>query len=295
MSTIGALMPVARLQAINSTGVMNGAKLFTYIVGSSTKKNTYSDSGLTTPNTNPVVADSLGFFGPIYAAQQSVFKLVLSPSTDTDPPTNPVWTQDNVELPSILDAGTAGVLQSDGAGNVIFTSSPTLTTPIVSAAINLTGGQIDFPATQNPSVGANVLDDYEEGTWTPVIGGAGGTSGQTYTTQVGFYVKIGQMVFAGFSVTASVIGTVTGHVQIQGLPFTAQTTTADMWDSHLSFTAANSDNTTVHVRVASATTVANVLANISTTGGAGNTANWSSSDTENGVNLAGTIVYRASA
>jgi hypothetical protein len=83
-----------------------------------------------------------------------------------------------------------------------------------------TSGQIPFPATQNPSAGANTLDDYKEGTWTPVIGGSGGTSGQTYGNQTGFYVKIGQFVMVAFDVTLTAKGTITTSVQIQGLPFT---------------------------------------------------------------------------
>ncbi|MDP2319558.1 MAG: hypothetical protein Q8O42_09510 [Acidobacteriota bacterium] len=84
----------------------------------------------------------------------------------------------------------------------------------------LVDGQLAFPATQNASANANTLDDYEEGNWTPVIGGSGGTSGQTYSVQVGKYVKIGQLVIASFEVTLSAKGTITSNVQIQGLPFT---------------------------------------------------------------------------
>lgn len=85
-------------------------------------------------------------------------------------------------------------------------------------------GQIAFPAAQSASGNANVLDDYEEGNWTPVIGGSGGTSGQTYTTQTGRYVKVGQIVHCAFEVTLSAKGTITTDVQIQGLPFTSTAT-----------------------------------------------------------------------
>lgn len=61
--------------------------------------------------------------------------------------------------------------------------------------------------------------------WTPVIGGSGGTSGQTYTSQVGFYVRIpltvGSLVFISFRAALSNKGTITTNVEIQGLPFTA--------------------------------------------------------------------------
>lgn len=57
-------------------------------------------------------------------------------------------------------------------------------------------GQIAFPANQNASADANTLDDYEEGTWTPVWLGVGGTNPTvTYTGQWGSYTKIGNRVF----------------------------------------------------------------------------------------------------
>lgn len=87
------------------------------------------------------------------------------------------------------------------------------------------GGQIVFPAVQNPSAGVNTLDDYEEGTWTPVLGGSGGTTGQTYSFQVAAYTKIGKRVQVEGYLVLTAKGTITGNLQIQGLPFTQQNTT----------------------------------------------------------------------
>jgi hypothetical protein len=59
---------------------------------------------------------------------------------------------------------------------------------------------------------ANLLDDYEEGTWTP----AG--NGVTYTSVTGKYTKIGDFVFCSYSLTFP--STASGSVaEIQGLPF----------------------------------------------------------------------------
>jgi hypothetical protein len=71
-----------------------------------------------------------------------------------------------------------------------------------SSLINLSSGQLQFPATQNASADANTLDDYEEGTWTPSIGGTA-----TYTTQTGTYTKIGNVVHYKGALTINVIGT----------------------------------------------------------------------------------------
>jgi hypothetical protein len=82
---------------------------------------------------------------------------------------------------------------------------------IISAA----GGGIQFPATQIPSADANTLDDYEEGTWTPSVGGSA-----TYTTRTGKYRKIGSLVFIDCELHINTIGTGSTGT-ITGIPFTA--------------------------------------------------------------------------
>jgi hypothetical protein len=54
-----------------------------------------------------------------------------------------------------------------------------------------------FPNTQISNSGANVLDDYEEGTWLPRIWGGDGEV-TSYSTQVGSYTKVGNLVTVGF-------------------------------------------------------------------------------------------------
>jgi hypothetical protein len=63
---------------------------------------------------------------------------------------------------------------------------------------------------------ANKLDDYEEGDWTPTVGG-----NATYSVQRGRYYKIGNIVVALYQIQIGVLGT--GSVgQISGLPFTSE-------------------------------------------------------------------------
>jgi hypothetical protein len=96
----------------------------------------------------------------------------------------------------------------------------TLTTPsfgttigVGGATASASGAGISFPATQSASSDANTLDDYEEGTWTPTIGGSA-----TYYTQVGRYVKIGRIVIVNFQCEINARGT--GSTTIMtGLPF----------------------------------------------------------------------------
>jgi hypothetical protein len=89
------LAPLAK-QQFNQNGVpLAGGKLFTYNAGTTTKALTYTDSTGDTPNTNPIILDSNGQCG-VWLLPTNAYKFVLSPSTDTDPPTNPFWTVDNV-------------------------------------------------------------------------------------------------------------------------------------------------------------------------------------------------------
>jgi hypothetical protein len=81
------------------------------------------------------------------------------------------------------------------------------------ATPSTSGAGITFPATQSASSDANTLDDYEEGTWTPSIGGTA-----TYLGQAGFYRKIGSLVFVSGYLNINVIGTGSTST-ISGLPF----------------------------------------------------------------------------
>ncbi|HEY1153476.1 MAG TPA: hypothetical protein VGE73_06455 [Pseudolabrys sp.] len=80
---------------------------------------------------------------------------------------------------------------------------------------------IKFPATQNPSTDPNTLDDYEEGTWTPVMRFGGASVGVTYTTQLGQYTKVGNVCHIQGNITLSAKGSSTGAASIGGLPFAA--------------------------------------------------------------------------
>ncbi len=108
---------------------------------------------------------------------------------------------------------------SDASGNLGLGVTPDNS---YNACLQLKSG-ITFPATQVASSNVNTLDDYEEGNWTPVIGGNTGATGQTYTTQVGRYVKIGKQVFVTAMITLSAKGTFSGatYTCITGLPFVA--------------------------------------------------------------------------
>lgn len=112
-----------------------GYKLFMYVAGStSTKQNSYTNSTGAVANTNPIILNSLGQTpNELWWDSSLIYKAVLAPSTDTDPPTNPVWTIDNL---TGMNSGSTAV-----AGNewIIYSAS---TPAFVSAnSFTVTGNQ----------------------------------------------------------------------------------------------------------------------------------------------------------
>ena len=98
------------------------------------------------------------------------------------------------------------------AGTVEVYENPQ--SPQPEQSMRLLGG-IQFPATQNATSDANTLDDYEEGTWTPSLGG---TATYYASGNSGTYTKIGRVVtFKGLLYILS-IGT-GSTTQITGFPF----------------------------------------------------------------------------
>ena len=81
---------------------------------------------------------------------------------------------------------------------------------------------------------ANLLADYEEGTWTPgITWSTGGATSVAYTTQLGLYVKIGKIVHASFHIVTSNNGSGSGSASMTGLPFTVSNTSNAAYGSSL--------------------------------------------------------------
>jgi hypothetical protein len=91
MSVVGQrfVLPVAF--DVNAAGLpYAGGQLFFYASGTTTPQNTYADSGLTTPNTNPVIADASGHFGNVFLGALP-YKVQLQDANNV-----PIWTYDPV-------------------------------------------------------------------------------------------------------------------------------------------------------------------------------------------------------
>jgi hypothetical protein len=122
----------------------------------------------------------------------------------------------NIEMYT-ADAGTAGNTVSFTR---VFALYKDVTLALQGATVQ-TGTGITFPATQSASSNANTLDDYEEGSWTPVFSTVGGDySTLTMLNSSGHYTKIGRLVTVTANVaTTGVIAGGSGQTTVKGLPF----------------------------------------------------------------------------
>ena len=94
MTTV--LTPWPRSQFLDNNGrPAVGYQLFTYEAGTSTKLDTYTDSTGGTANTNPIELDYRGE-AAIWVPPNVAYKYVLAPPSDTDPPTRPIWSVDQL-------------------------------------------------------------------------------------------------------------------------------------------------------------------------------------------------------
>ena len=140
---------------------------------------------------------------------------------------------------SIKSNSTTGILQitgpAAGTTRVMTVPDANFTVARIDAAQSFTGDQtlatgnlvigtagkgIDFSADPSaPGMTSELLDDYEEGTFTPVVEGSTTAGTATYDLQSGKYTKVGRLVSISLFVSYN-SGTGTGNLVVTGLPFT---------------------------------------------------------------------------
>lgn len=154
----------------------------------------------------------------------------------------------------------------------------------------------DTPTFAGVNLGDENLNDYDEGTWTPVLTFAtAGDLSVAYSSQSGRYIKIGKLVVASFIIETSTFThtTASGACQITGLPFASANVSPIQWAGPLSLWQG--------ITRASYTDVAtNMAHNVSLggfiiSGSAQTTANLGTTDMPTGgtVKLAGQFIYEA--
>jgi len=137
------------------------------------------------------------------------------------------------------DAGDV-VVQTGGAEAARFNTSGNLAFP--------SGQGIDFSATAGTGT-SELFDDYEEGSWSPVLstGMSSGPSG--YTTQRGSYTKVGNLVSAQLEMDVDGAVGSAALITLSGLPFTSSANSLAHGGGF--FTYSNSfstgSNVTIHI------------------------------------------------
>jgi hypothetical protein len=113
------LSPVPRLGFLDNNGrPLVGGLLFTYVAGTTNKIATYTDESGGATNTNPIVLDFRGECN-CWLDPELTYKFVLAPRDDTDPPTRPIWSVDNIQ-PGI----TLADLTRQIIGRILYPETP---------------------------------------------------------------------------------------------------------------------------------------------------------------------------
>ncbi len=111
------LQSYPKFKAWDANGVpLSGGKLYSFIPGTSTPKNTYSDHLFTVPNQNPVILDSLGE-ATVYlnGATKLVLQTATTPPSPPSPPLSPSGAGIDYQLPighTIGDSGGYSTLEA---------------------------------------------------------------------------------------------------------------------------------------------------------------------------------------
>lgn len=125
------LSPTPVLHFDDANGApLSGGKLFTYAAGTTSPISTYTNSGGATQNTNPIILNTRGEAN-VWLTPGALYKFVLSPSTDTNPPTNPIYTVDNIS------AGGGGSGSPEYTGAVV-TGSSVILAAVETISVNAT-------------------------------------------------------------------------------------------------------------------------------------------------------------
>jgi hypothetical protein len=125
----GTLIPSVSGQYFDNSGnVCSGCLLYSYTAGTTTPLSTYSDSGLSVANTNPIVLNSAGRnpAGGVYLTAAS-YKVILKTGAGAT-----LWTQDNIA--AIPYTTIASSFNSVCDGRLTLTTSTPVTTSDVTAA-----------------------------------------------------------------------------------------------------------------------------------------------------------------
>src|ERR1700685_2283630 len=180
-----------------------GGQLFTYLAGTNTPAPTYTDTTGSTPNTNPVIANSRGEMAVYYPAN-TAYKFVLEDASG-----NTIWTRDQIVNSALLtlyggvDTGSSSLyiltFLSPFTTYAAFTGNPIFWIPSNNnngaASINVNGiGVVGIYNPDGSQLGANQIL-------------ANRITEIVYQTNIGVSGNSGFVLFPGGNLNGSTVGT----------------------------------------------------------------------------------------
>ena len=157
--------------------------------------------------------------------------------------------------------------------------------------IMASGRGINFSATANSSgtMASETLDDYEEGTWTPVLTGSTAPTGGQALSPSGSYTKIGNRVFVHFYVGRSWTNSPSGIMFITGLPYTVNASGNGGYLPCITYNILYGDSGTPFVILTGGNTTFSLYAQRS--GSTWHSMNWETHPSSSGSYVTGTFSY----
>jgi len=125
--------------------------------------------------------------------------------------------------PSNVHSGSEFIFNVDSVERLKISNTGNTTISDGNLVIGTTGRGISF-AIDSSAAGmtSELLDDYEEGTYTPTLTFASGSA--AYSNQVGGYVKVGNLVHVYGLISCSSVNGTSGSVSLSGFPFPTKNT-----------------------------------------------------------------------
>ena len=142
--------------------------------------------------------------------------LIMEPDTTSANNSSRLFFTGSVQTFALFNnAGDLRLTHTAQAGNTSGTSFVRFTNTGKYLRMEGSTGGVQFGG---DTAAANALNDYEEGTWTPVIAASSG--GATYGSQLGFYTKIGRVVTITWFLSFTKSSLSGGTVRLTNFPFT---------------------------------------------------------------------------
>lgn len=130
---------------------------------------------------------------------------------------------DGGDFNNLYNASKNHIFARGATQTMLIDNANDITVSAGNLKIGTAGKGIDFSAaTHGAGMTSELLNDYEEGSFTPVLSSSGVPPTITsYNTQYGRYTKIGNRVFVTVAIRATMTLAGTGYPVVTGLPYSA--------------------------------------------------------------------------